>query len=76
MDKKLKVYEQTISGSFIEVSYIILKGRWLENGMDVRTLADILGHANANVNLNVYAHSMTEHKRHMMNNMQRVTVDE
>jgi integrase len=50
--------------------------RALENGMDVRTLADILGHANANVTLNVYAHSMTEHKRHMMNNMQRVTVDE
>lgn len=30
MDKKLKVYGQTMSGSFNEVSTIILKGRWLE----------------------------------------------
>ena len=30
MYKKLKVYGQTMSGSFIEVSNIIQKGRWLE----------------------------------------------
>ena len=47
--------------------------RALENGMDIRTLADILGHSNANITLNVYAHSMIEHKRQMMNNMQRVS---
>jgi len=50
--------------------------RALENGMDVRTLADILGHANPNVTLNVYAHSMTEHKRNCMNNMTRITSED
>ena len=41
--------------------------RALECGMDVKTLADILGHKNPNVTLNRYAHSMMEHKVAMMN---------
>lgn len=41
--------------------------RALECGMDVKTLAELLGHKNPNVTLLRYAHSMTEHKRSMMN---------
>ena len=41
--------------------------RALECGMDVKTLADILGHKNPNITLNRYAHSMMEHKVAMMN---------
>lgn len=43
--------------------------RALESGMDVKTLAEIMGHANATITLNTYAHSMTEHKKKMMNNL-------
>ena len=46
--------------------------RALECGMDVRTLADILGHKNPTVTLNRYAHSMNEHKRDMMNQVANV----
>lgn len=35
--------------------------------MDVRTLADILGHDNPMITLKRYAHSMDEHKKEMMN---------
>lgn len=41
--------------------------RALEVGVDVKTLSEILGHKNANVTLQRYAHSMLEHKRDMMN---------
>ena len=37
--------------------------RALECGMDVKTLAEILGHKNATVTLNRYAHSLMEHKQ-------------
>ena len=40
--------------------------RALECGMDVKTLAEILGHKNPTVTLNRYAHSLREHKKEMM----------
>lgn len=43
--------------------------RALECGMDVKTLSELLGHKNATVTLNRYAHSMIEHKRDMMNRL-------
>lgn len=43
--------------------------RALECGMDVRTLAEILGHKNPTVTLNRYAHSMMSHKHDMMNRL-------
>ena len=46
--------------------------RAIESGMDVKTLSEILGHSNAAVTLNVYTHSMTAHKRQMMNGLTRV----
>lgn len=43
--------------------------RALECGMDVKTLSEILGHKNAVVTLNRYAHSLLEHKQQMMNKL-------
>ena len=43
--------------------------RALECGMDVKTLSEILGHKNAIVTLNRYAHSLLEHKVDMMNRL-------
>lgn len=43
--------------------------RALECGMDVKTLSEILGHKNATITLNRYAHSMLEHKQDMMNRL-------
>ncbi len=43
--------------------------RALECGMDVKTLSEILGHKNATITLNRYAHSLLEHKQDMMNRL-------
>ncbi len=43
--------------------------RALECGMDIKTLADILGHKNPTVTLNRYVHSLLEHKAEMMNRL-------
>ncbi len=43
--------------------------RALECGMDVKTLSEILGHKNATVTLNRYAHSLTSHKHEMMDKL-------
>lgn len=46
--------------------------RALECGMDVRTLAEILGHKNPGITLSRYAHSLMEHKAAMMNRLGRL----
>lgn len=43
--------------------------RAIECGMDVKTLSEILGHKNAAITLNRYAHSLWEHKSEMMNKL-------
>lgn len=43
--------------------------RALECGMDVKTLSEILGHKNAALTLNRYAHSLLAHKAEMMNRL-------
>ena len=43
--------------------------RALECGMDVKTLAEILGHKNVTITLNRYAHSLIGHKKAMMNRL-------
>ena len=40
--------------------------RALELGFDVKTLSEILGHADASITLKTYAHSLDEHKRNSM----------
>lgn len=46
--------------------------RALECGMDVKTLSEILGHKNASITLNRYAHSMFKHKQEMMDKMAKM----
>ncbi len=46
--------------------------RALECGMDVKTLADILGHKSPSITLNRYVHSLMEHKVEMMNRLGRI----
>lgn len=45
--------------------------RALECGMDVKSLSEILGHKNATITLNRYAHSLWEHKAEMMNKLSK-----
>ncbi len=46
--------------------------RALEMGMDVKTLAEILGHKNPMMTLQRYAHSLMEHKKEMMDKIGRL----
>lgn len=46
--------------------------RAIECGMDVKTLSEILGHKNATITLNRYAHSLLDHKKDMMNRLGRL----
>ena len=48
--------------------------RVLESGMDVKTLSEILGHKNASITLNRYAHSLMNHKINMMNKLGKMLV--
>ncbi len=43
--------------------------RCIERGFDVKTLSEILGHANVNITLNRYVHSSMEQKRKWMNEL-------
>lgn len=46
--------------------------RALECGMDIKSLSEILGHKNAMITLNRYAHSLWEHKAEMMNKLSKM----
>ncbi len=46
--------------------------RALENGMDIKTLSEIMGHKDASITLNRYAHSMLETKTMMMRRMTKI----
>jgi len=50
-----------------KINYHVLRHtfatRCVESGMDIKTLSEILGHANVNITLNTYVHSSIEQKR-------------
>lgn len=46
--------------------------RALENKIDIKTLSEILGHANASTTLNIYAHSLMDHKKKQMRRFKRL----
>ena len=46
--------------------------RAIECGMDIKTVADIMGHQNASITLNRYAHCMLDHKIEMMQKLPRI----
>ena len=43
--------------------------RALEVGMDYKTLSEILGHSTVSITLDLYAHSLNEHKKKQMNKL-------
>ncbi len=46
--------------------------RALENKMDIKTLSEILGHSSAATTLNIYAHSLMDHKKTQMRKFKRL----
>lgn len=46
--------------------------RALEVGMDYKTLSEILGHSSVDITLDLYAHSLKEHKRNEMNKLDNI----
>lgn len=49
--------------------------RALESGMDIKTVSEVLGHSNHAITLNVYVHSLLDHKRAMMGKVQPLIND-
>lgn len=43
--------------------------RWVEAGLDVKSLSEILGHADTNMTLNIYTHSLSDQKRASMDKL-------
>lgn len=48
--------------------------RAIENGMDVKSLSEILGHKNSTITLNRYAHSLFDYKQEMMNKLGKLLI--
>ena len=48
--------------------------RAIENGMDVKTLSEILGHKNPMTTLTRYAHSLFETKKKMINSLAKISI--
>ena len=46
--------------------------RMLENKMDIKTLSEILGHSNVTTTLNIYTHSLLNHKKQAMRKIKRL----
>ena len=46
--------------------------RALENKMDIKTLSEILGHADITTTLNIYTHSLIDHKKSQMRKIKRL----
>lgn len=48
--------------------------RALELGVDIKTLSEILGHANVSTTLNIYAHSLFEQKKNAMDRLNNMYI--
>lgn len=46
--------------------------RALEVGMDFKTLSEILGHSSTSITLDLYVHSLYEHKKNQMNKLAKI----
>ena len=46
--------------------------RALENKMDIKTLSEILGHSDITTTLNIYTHSLIQHKKQAMRKIKRL----
>ena len=68
---------QTISGVKSRKFHAIrhtFATRALELGVDIKTLSEILGHANVSTTLNIYAHSLFEQKKNAMERMNNMYI--
>lgn len=45
--------------------------RAIESGMDIKALSELLGHSNTQITLNIYVHSLLDHKRKAMELFQK-----
>ncbi len=68
------IFERTIE--YLKISHLSFHAlrhtfatRAIECGMDIKTLSEIMGHKNASITLNRYAHCMLETKVKMMNKL-------
>ncbi len=48
--------------------------RALELGVDIKTISEILGHSSVSITLNVYAHSLMEHKKQAINKLNELYI--
>ena len=48
--------------------------RAMENGMDIKTLSEIMGHKSPVITLSYYGHSLLETKRKMMNSLSKISI--
>lgn len=48
--------------------------RAIENGMDIKTLSEILGHKNSLITLNRYGHSLIDTKIKMINSLAKISI--
>lgn len=49
--------------------------RAIEVGMDVKSISEVLGHADVTITLKKYVHSLPEHKRNQMNKLNYFIID-
>ena len=62
MFQKLLIHARVKKRKFHAIRHTFAT-RALELGVDIKTLSEILGHANVSVTLNIYAHSLYEQKK-------------
>ena len=79
LDDKLIVYRYKMLLRHARVRYLnfhclrhTFATRALEAHMDIKTLSEILGHANAAITLNIYVHSLIDYKKQQMRKMKRL----
>ena len=72
VSNEFNMYSNQFVNAFIQSFHSLrhtFATRAIECGVDIKTLAELLGHKNATITLNRYAHSLLEHKVDMMNKL-------
>lgn len=79
INEKLLIYRYKMALKRARVRYLnfhclrhTFATRALENGIDIKTLSELLGHANVSTTLNIYTHSLMKHKKQQIRKMKRL----
>ncbi len=79
INEKLLIYRYKMMLKRVRVRYLnfhclrhTFATRALENGIDIKTLSELLGHANVSTTLNIYTHSLMKHKKQQIRKMKRL----